>query len=173
MDPESRDRAVERARGMIFNSQMMENGEALSDRMDAHLAAATEMRQAFTEGLGEDVALPPHFDEALMFATGYLYRTGNPDFGEDLKMHLGDHLDKRMRNPQEDQWLPQDENDLNLVKGLIELGSRLGDSDKVRAFQPRRESDGGRPFEILDPYDCWYNKYGFWLPYSATHGTFQ
>ncbi len=161
-----------RLEAIQFNTSMMDDSfDSLPDRVEAHLAGMAEIKDAYRETAGDEGALPEGFDNALAYATGYLYRTSNPDAGEDLKRHLANDLEYQAGRAKEGDWLPQSDGEIGMVRGLIELGSRLATQDKEPAFQPNSHS--GRNCEYTDPYDVWYNKYGFLIPYSQTHGSYQ
>ena len=163
---------TERLKNIQFNSSMMgEELAQLPERVEARLAVISEIDTAFIEAASDGTEMPAQYDDALGYAAAYLYRTGNPDGGEDLKRHLTEDLQWQKRKAREGEWLPQSDETMQLVYGLVGLGSRLSMNDMVPAFQPNKNSD--RPTEIMDPYDVWYNKYGFLLPGTQTYGSYQ
>lgn len=161
----------ERLEGIAFNAKIMDSSlETLPERVESQVAALQEVRQSILQGIEEGSELPLEFEEALRYAVRYLYRTGQPDSGADLSEHLRNDLECQRRKAREGDWLPTADEQLQLVQGLVEQGSRLASHDKTPAFQANSRSD--RPFEIMDPYDVWYNKYGFLLTGTETYGTY-
>lgn len=169
----------ERIKSIAFNMAMMDRSlDTLPERVAAQMSAASDVTEAYLSGReqsGEIGDLPPYFDDAVSLAITQVYKAGNPDFGDDLKRHIDIFLEyrrlKQASGSEPITWLPETEEELALVHTLSQTASLLGIKDYEPVFQPNVNS--GRDWEIMDPFDCWYNKFGFYITNSQRMGSFQ
>jgi hypothetical protein len=148
---------TEKARHIQFNAQMAEHDDSkLLDRELAQFAASEEIAEAYTHQLASGTELPPFFNDAVGYATTFVYQTKSPIFGPD---GVKREIDRKLgfRKEEDESWYPKSADELAVAMDLICVATQLGDKDEVPAFGPHIN---GRPTEIMDDPNSLYNKFG-------------
>lgn len=148
---------IEKARQIQFIAQMAEHDDAqLMERELAQLGASEEIAQAYTEQLPAEAELPAYFNDALWYATSFVYKAKTPSFHpDDVKREIARQLGYRRED--DDSWHPTTDDQMAVAMDLIHVATQLADRDDVPAFGPHI---GGRPSELMDDPGSQYNKFG-------------
>lgn len=146
-----------KARHIQFNTQMSEHDDSrLLIRELAQFSAAEEVAGGYAHEHPSTTELPSFFNDAVWYATTFVYRTKSPAFHPDDVMREIDRS-QEFRDDGDETWHPKTGEELAVVMDLIHIATQLGDKDNVPAFGPHIH---GRPTEIMDDPSTQYNKFG-------------